>query len=408
VQTRYQYVPYGRPKQSKPPYIVALPLLFLLVIALFQYFRAVPDVTLTSLVEPASRVGEGRQVALPAAGGAAIHVKGLGTLATSGSDEPRPIASMTKTMTVYVILKSRPLAPGERGPTVTITAADVSAYFRAIAEDQSATPVAAGQVYSQYDMLQLILIASANNFATILAVWDAGSLEAFVAKMNSEAAALGMRNTIYADASGFSDGSISTPEDQLILAMAAMEDPVFAEIVGQAEATVPNVGRISNTNPLLGQEGIIGIKTGFTEEAGGCLMFAARRQAGGQTYEIYGVVMGQPTRAQAFEASRRLVTAVAAGVQSASVMAAGTPVGTAKPAWGSAVDLVAAENVQVLLWPGMTVESALTFEPVQPPLASEEAVGTLTLRLGEQVRSVPVRPATSLPGPSLLWRLTRI
>lgn len=406
---RYGLYSYGRRRQRIPAFVFLAPLLALMVLGAFQYVRPVPGVTVTTLVTAQTVLGEPRgMVALPPSGAAAVHVKGLGTIAATPDDTPRPIASVTKTMTAYVILKYHPLAPGERGPTVTITQADVTAYLNAAREDQSVVPVAAGQVYTLYDMLRLLLIPSANNFADILAVWDAGSLPAFVAKMNAEAAALGMTHTTYADASGFSPRSVSTARDQLILAMAAMENPVFAEIVGQAEATVPNVGRVFNTNPVLGQEGIIGIKTGFTDEAGGCLLFAARREAAGQTYEIFGIVLGQPSRPLAFDAARRLVAAVAAGTQRVPAMAAGRVIATLEAPWGAKADIVASEDVSMLLWPGMALESALAVETVSAPLAEGTTVGALSLRLGEQTRTVPLTLAEPLRKPSLWWRLTRI
>lgn len=403
------YAPSRRERGPAVYLLLLVPLLLTFALGTFQYLRPVPEVTYISLVQHQSVIGEPRgQIGLPAGGAAAVHVKGLGTIASTPNDPPRPIASVTKTMTAYVILKNHPLSQGERGPTVTITQRDVNAYFSAIAQDQSAVPVAVGQVYSQYDMLRLLMIPSANNFAEILAIWDAGSEQAFVAKMNAEAAALGMTSTTYADASGFSERSVSTARDQLILAMAAMEHPVFAEIVSLTEATVPNVGRIVNTNPLLGQEGISGIKTGFTDEAGGCLLFMARRQVGDQTYDIFGIVLGQDTRLLAFTTSLRLVANVGAGVQSVPVVSAGTVVGTAETPWGKTVDLVTAEGARMLLWPGMILESSMTFEKIEPPLASGSPVGSLTVRMGEQVVSIPVTLAEPLPRPSLFWRLTRI
>jgi serine-type D-Ala-D-Ala carboxypeptidase (penicillin-binding protein 5/6) len=410
VQTRYTYGHYGQPRRATTLFVALIPVIVLLALGAVQYARPVPEVILTSLVEHQAQLGQPTSsLTLPSAGSAAVYVPGLGMLSSSADPTPRPIASMTKTMTAYVILKNHPLAPGETGPRVTITQADVNAYWTAIAQDQSAVPVAAGQVYSQYDMLRLLLLPSANNFANILAVWDAGSVDAFVARMNAEAQALGMRNTVYADASGFSERSISTAEDQLVLAMAAMQNPVFAEVVSMREAVISNVGRVQNTNQILGQEGVIGIKTGYTEEAGGCLMFGARRQVGGQTYEVYGVVMGQPIRQGAFDTSISLLSAVSGSLQSVPVISEGRgAVGAVEVPWAGTIDVVAAEGAQMLAWPGMLLESELRFWRVEAPLEAGGQVGALTLRIGEQETSVPVRLAEPLPKPSLLWRLTRI
>jgi hypothetical protein len=77
------------------------------------------------------------------------------------------------------------------------------------------------------------------------------------------------------------------------------------------------------------------------------------------------------------------------------------------PAWSPAVDVVAAEEHQLLLWPGMTLEATVEFDEIEAPLPAGEQVGWLTLRLGEQERRVPLTLARDLPKASILWRLTR-
>jgi D-alanyl-D-alanine carboxypeptidase (penicillin-binding protein 5/6) len=262
-------------------------------------------------------------------------------------------------------------------------------------------------VFSELELLQGLLIPSANNFAEILANWDSGSVSAFLQKMNAEARSLGMTNTTYADASGFSPGSTSTPQDQLILARAAMQDPVFAQVVGTAQARLPGIGLVNNVNQLLGQEGVIGIKTGFTEEAGGNLLFAARRQVAGQPVDIVGAILGLADRPAAFEATRRLLGPLAQGLQFAKVVSAGQSVATIKPAWSGAVDIVAAEDVQMLFWPGMTLETRVEIDSLKAGTPAETRVGWLNLRLGEQERRIPLKLARELPKAGLVWRLTR-
>jgi D-alanyl-D-alanine carboxypeptidase (penicillin-binding protein 5/6) len=345
---------------------------------------------------------------LPAAGSAAIAAEGFGLLGAAGEEAPRPIASVTKVMTAYVILKERPLLPGQSGPSVTVSARDVTRYLQMIAEDQSVQPVSTGLVLSQLELLQGLLVPSANNYGEILANWHAGSVEAFVAKMNAQAQALGMTKTTYADTSGFSDRTVSTLRDQLVLAREAMKDPVFAQIVAMPSVRLPGVGLVTSTNQALGQDGIIGIKTGFTENAGGNLLFAAQRDIGGQRVLLFGGVLGQIDRPAAFEASRRLAAAAGQGLQVARVVSAGQPLGTIKAEWGDEVPLVAGEDVSMLLWPGSTLESRVEFDSIEAPLSSGAVVGSLTLYLGEQERRVPIVLGESLPKASIGWRLTRL
>jgi D-alanyl-D-alanine carboxypeptidase (penicillin-binding protein 5/6) len=392
---------------SISPLVLLVPILLILILAVVQMTRGLPAIAATTEFPATTVLGEPRQLPLPASGAALLSVEGLGTLGGSATESRRPIASVTKMMTAYVILKAHPLHPGEAGPTIPITTRDANRYLQMIAEDQSALPLSAGMTFSQYEMLQGLLIPSANNFAEILSVWDAGSLQAFVAKMNEEARALGMANTTYADASGFSALSVSTAQDQLILARAAMQNPVFAEIVSMPTVRLPGIGLVSNVNMLLGQEGVVGIKTGFTEEAGGNLAFASRRNVGGGNALALGVVLGQTNRPAAFDATRRLLSALGAGLQQVRVVSANQVVAQIDPQWSGAIDIVAAEEHQLLLWPGMTLQSTLEFDEIKAPLPAGERVGWLTLRLGEQERRVPLTLAKPLPKAGILWRLTR-
>ena len=374
-----------------------------------QFARAPGAIGVLTLVpEVGAAGGAAPSLPWPSAGSAAVYVEGIGLIGATKESAPRPIASVTKIMTAYVILKGHPLSTGQRGPVITATSADVTTYKTLEAEDQSVVRVAAGQQLSQYEMLQGLLIASGNNVGEMLAVWDAGSVSAFVAKMNAEAASLGMKNTRYADVSGFSPASVSTAVDQVILATAAMENPVFAEIVGQAQATIPVAGVIYNINAILGQEGIIGVKTGWTEDAGGCFVFAANWRLGGRSLRVYGAVLGQDTLQKAFDTSKSLVRAVGPGVQQARLFSKGQPVAAFDPPWGRRVDVIVGEDVEMLVWPGMEVRSYFDLSTPRAPLEKDADVGSMLLVVGDQQRRVALKTAEALPGPSAAWRITRL
>src|SRR5262245_61060910 len=165
--------------------------------------RALPAIETANDFPATNTLGEARMLPLPPTGSAVVSVTGLGTLSANAADARRPIASVAKMMTAYVILKAHPLRPGENGPTLVLTAQHAARYQQMINADQSALPVFARLQLNEYELLQGLLVASANNFAEILAAWDAGTLQAFVMKMNDEARALGMNNTSYSDPSGF-------------------------------------------------------------------------------------------------------------------------------------------------------------------------------------------------------------
>jgi D-alanyl-D-alanine carboxypeptidase (penicillin-binding protein 5/6) len=224
----------------------------------------------------------------PAEGQASAEVQGLGSLGSHGERQPVPIASVTKVMTAYVVLKDHPLGADEAGPEITV---DEQAEAESTSSEESSVPVRAGRTISERDLLALMLVPSGNNAARLLARWDAGSQEAFVAKMNREAAALGMAGTTYTGASGVEDSTTSTAADQLRLAREVMKNAVIRAIVATTSLRVDGVpGAVATTNTLLGRHGVIGLKTGSSTAAGGALMWAAKAPGGAL---ILGVVLHQ-------------------------------------------------------------------------------------------------------------------
>ena len=344
----------------------------------------------------------------PPTGQGALAIEGLGQVAAFGNEtSPAPIASTTKVMTAHLILQHHPLKPGERGPSVTMTSADVERYQQAIMRDESAIEVREGEVLTEYQLLQGLLIASANNFAEILAGWDAGSSGAFVAAMNAEGQRLGMTHTHFEDASGFSANTTSTAGDLLTLAQAAMANPTFAEIVAQKSTVLPIVGEVANTNTLLKDPGVVGIKTGETDEAGDCLVFAADLQTPAGTKRAYGVVLGQPDRATVFAASRDLLRAAPSWITTMNVVAQGEKVGAVGSAWGAVTDVVAAGDAEVTAWAGTAVTTQVTLDHLEAPIAAGATVGTLTVTAGSQQLSIDVVAAGAIAEPGIGWRITR-
>lgn len=248
----------------------------------------------------------------PAGGQTAVVLEGSGPVGTRGDGRPVPIASLTKVMTAHVILEEHPLKPGESGPLIEV---DQQAAYEVGVGGESTVPLQAGRRYSQRQLLELLLIPSGNNVARLLARWDAGSQEAFVEKMRRAAARLGMNHSTYTGASGIEATTTSTATDQLALARKAMRNAVFRDIVATRSVTVPGVGTITNTNPLLDTPGVVGIKTGSSTPAGGNLLWACEVRVGGTTRLLVGAVLHQradttPAEGlrEAVDSSRRLIT----------------------------------------------------------------------------------------------------
>jgi D-alanyl-D-alanine carboxypeptidase (penicillin-binding protein 5/6) len=372
-----------------------------------QYSRPIPEVTLVESSSFTWIPPGAAEVTWPELGQATLAVDGVGMIGETPNQAPQPIASLTKVMTAYVILKQHPLNPGEPGPEVEFTEAHVQNYLARKANAESVVPVGVGGKMTQRELLRGLLLASGNNLADVLAEWHAGSVEAFVARMNEEARALGMTSTTYADAAGVHAGSMSTAHDQVLLAQAAMADPTFAAMVREAQATLPGAGVVYNTNSELGSSGIIGIKTGWTEEAGACFLFAAEWDVQGQTQIILGAVMGQNTLADAFDRTRELILVGGVSTNLVKLASEGDTIGHLMTEWGSSTEAVLSQDVALVLVPGVDVRTELslsTGEDIEP--GSE--IGIARFIAGGQTVEVPLRASSEIESPDLVWRLTRI
>ena len=192
---------------------------------------------------------------------------------------PRPVASTTKIMTALLALE----AAQERGdPLVDITQ-------EMVAVEGSSMGLQAGDSISLTGLAEGMLLASGNDAANAAALYLDGSLESFAARMNQRAAVLGMEDTHFVTPSGLDGedaqglGHLSTAYDMALLARAALEDQAFRQLCSSPSLAVEfaePVKRVTytNHNKLLTQyPGCVGVKTGFTKEAGRCLVSAAER-----------------------------------------------------------------------------------------------------------------------------------
>jgi serine-type D-Ala-D-Ala carboxypeptidase (penicillin-binding protein 5/6) len=346
----------------------------------------------------------------PAAGSAAVGVSELGLIAASRDTLPAPAASVAKVMTALVLLADKPLAKGDSGPTLTMTDQDVATYNADKAQQQSVVPVTAGERLTEFETLEALLIPSGNNIAETLARWDAGSVAAFVAKMNQRAAALHLTQTTFVDPAGVSIQTVSTPTDLLALGMAAMQQEVLAQIVNEAQTTLPVAGTVFNVNAALGHSGIIGIKTGSGLDFGANFLFAAAATVDGQPVTLYGCVMGQPTLDAAFKEAEALLGTMRDALRVRQVIASDDVVGTYRTPWGSHSDLLATVDVTLVEWPGMILRQRLDAQPLEidGPVTSGTSAGKLHIVLGDQQVDVPLVTSGSLDPPGMPWRLLRI
>ncbi|WP_432184906.1 D-alanyl-D-alanine carboxypeptidase [Streptomyces tendae] len=392
-----------------------LVVLLLIVFGVVQAMRPLPATTLDLTAQDSFTFEGGKpEIPWPSSGQAALDVQGIGTFGSSGDQKPVPIASVAKVMTAYVILRDHPLKSGAEGPKIKI---DQAAEDQSQAGQESTVNVFEGDSISQREALESILIASANNVARLLARWDAGSEKAFVEKMNAAAKDLGMTNTTYTDPSGLNNTTVSTAVDQVKLAKEAMKQPAFREVAAMMSYDDYKGVNHSNWNHLVGHNDVVGIKTGTTTSALGNLVFAAKKEVGGETKTIVGAVVRQPAGGAdntilgaALDSSDKLIRAAQDTLKSSTILKKGTVVGYVDDGLGGRTPVVATKDVKAVGWAGLTVKLTFTADEVPHTAQAGTKVGTLTVGDGgtSGAVKVPVALRDDLVEPGLSDKLTRL
>jgi serine-type D-Ala-D-Ala carboxypeptidase (penicillin-binding protein 5/6) len=205
----------------------------------------------------------------------------------------RPIGSIVKVMTALVVIQA-----GDLNQQITVPES-VIAYLNS-QDGPSTAGLIVGDRLTALELLEALLLPSGCDAAYTLALAYGPGIDAFIAKMNTEAQRLGLTGTHFSNFDGMpwpSEYSTwSTPANLITLGRYAMSYPVFRAIVGQASYTLPagdghHAYSWQNTNPLIGvYPGAAGIKTGDTQAAGNCLLFEATQNG----LTLIGVTLGTP------------------------------------------------------------------------------------------------------------------
>lgn len=346
-------------------------------------------------------------VTWPGVGSAAMGIEGLSDVASS--EELAPMASITKVVTVLAALDRMPLAPGEQGPVFEFTDSDSDDYWEYRESDQSALDVPVDGSMTQYQLFQGILLGSANNYADRLSddIW--GSDAAFVEAGTAWLQARGLTGVSLENPSGFGFDNVATPRALLKLAASAVNNPVIAEIVKTPVADIPGAGTVTNTNQLLEDPGMLGVKTGTIgdgDETLYNLLSAKDIMIDGTTVRVYASVLGQPDGEQRVGVSRAMYAELESMLNAqAPTVPAGTVLGTAKTAWGESVDVVTPKDTRVVLWNAAAATTSGAFE-VGDDWTKGATVGTLTVTGPLNTNTVDAELADEIEGPSFWWRLT--
>ncbi|WP_258873507.1 D-alanyl-D-alanine carboxypeptidase [Microbacterium sp. AG157] len=341
--------------------------------------------------------------AWPAEGEAAIALDGVpGTLSSSAS-APESIASITKVVTALVVLDRQPLAPGEQGKSYTFTQADSADYWQYRARGESSLDVPVGGSLTQLQMLQGMLIASANNYAQRLSTDLFGTDAEFSAAATTYLAERGIEGITIVNPTGIEAGNTATPAALIALAERALANPVIADIVRTPELTLPGAGTFKNGNALLADPGVVGVKTGTLDAWN--LLTAKDITVGAATVRAYAAVLGQPGPDSRNQAARDLFARIEQELQPKPSVPAGTLVGKAQTLWGPDIDLVTASDATVVLWNGGTAQTSTSFT-LGDTTEAGSTVGTLTATGPVDADTVDVRLTGEIEPPSPWWRLT--
>lgn len=349
--------------------------------------------------------------AWPADGSAAVAVDGFestvadATLVSTTDDAP--LASITKLVTALMVLDRQPLAPGETGPEYAFNSRDRSTYWNYRGRGESALDVPVGGSLSEYQMLQGLLIGSANNYASRLADQFWPTDEVFESAAADWLRTHGISGITVVEPTGIDSDNVGTPAGVIALGRKALENPVIAEIVATPSVDLPGAGVVTNTNDLLADPGVVGIKTGSLFVNGrevDDLATAKNITVGDHTVRAYATVLAQPSDELRDSAARALLAQLEAELTTPYVIPAGTVVGTVQTAWGSTPEIRTTADAAVILWNGAASSSSSAL--VIDEWGAGSPAGTFTLTGPVNSTTVEAAVSAEIEQPSPWWRLT--
>ena len=323
------------------------------------------------------------------------------TLAAVNAGEKRDPASLTKLMTAYIVfdaLRAKTIAPGQM----------INVSQKAWRAEGSRMFVEPRKAVSVDELMRGMIVQSGNDASIALAELTAGSEQAFVERMNREAARLGLAGTRFANVTGLSDPQhYSTAADLARLAAALIRDyPEYYPMYAQKEfrynnITQPNRNRLLWTDPF-----VDGVKTGHTEAAGWCLIASAKRG----DRRLLAVVLGANSDAGRAAEAQKLLNWGFQAFDTVQLYQSGKQVSTLRVWKGAQPDVKAGflADRYLTLPKGKAGSLALTLEAQEPlvaPVARAQPVGVVKVALeGRQVAEFPLIALEEVPPGNLFGR----
>jgi len=344
----------------------------------------------------------------PVYGSGAIGAVGFdGILAQYGDKSSLPIASITKIITTLVVLQAKPLTGNEDGPSIKITQADLDIYNKAVSAGAAVKPVTVGSSMTERQMIEAMLLPSAANYSETLAIWAYGSVDAYLKAADNWLVSNNLIQTKVVDTSGLLPENISNTGDLISLSKLAIKNSALSSIVSKKNVNIPGVGEVSNSNSLLGVQGINGIKTGTTYEAGACVLFSSIINVSGEKITVVGVLLGADDRGQQNNDVKELLKSIQPGFKSVTLASKGQEFASYSTGWGQSAKLVSTKDVKALVWSNTLISETIQADKIMT-VKSGAQKGEVMIKVGNKIIQQPLLTSSSIDNPSIFWRLSHL
>ena len=306
-----------------------------------------------------------------------------------------------------MILEAKPLSgPDDSGPTFTFDKADHALYDKYYVMGATIAAMPTNSTMSEHDALEVMLVASATNYAEAVAGWAFGSNGAFVNATKQWLAANALTQTTIVEPTGIDPRNTSTPTDLIALARIAAANPVVAQIAAMPHVDIPNFEQLPNRNDMLGTGGVNGLKTGTLEGSGSNLLFTALLPVGAaEPLNVTGVVLGGYSHESVNLDVTALLQSIANGFHDVPLAEDGQVVGTYTTAWEESARMVLGESASIFTWSDTPIIARMQTTTLTTGKKGEQ-VGTVTWTAGPNTVTVPVLLDATIKPPTAWWKLS--
>ena len=328
---------------------------------------------------------QGAQVAVTAPAAVLMEASTGQVLFEKGAHDRRACASIPKVMTLLLTFEA--LEAGELSLDQELTAS-----AHAASMGGSDIWLEEGERMTVDDLLKATVIMSANDAAVVLAEAVSGSEEAFVARMNERAGELGMEDTVFKNCNGLDEeGHLTSAYDVAVMSRALLAHEKIRDYTLTWMDSVRNgETQLVNTNKLIrSYQGITGLKTGTTGQAGSCISATAQREG----MELIAVVLGAESTDLRFQDAKALLDYGFAGWKTVTPEPPFLQPAAVEGGMAQTVEVAAGEMPSLLHQAGeeAQVETVVQLEPVKAPVEQGQELGRILCQVaGETVAQVPI------------------